>query len=161
MSNGTSETLKRINREKFEKNVLSRIPREEITDLYLNQNCTYDFLMKKYNITSWTLDKVIKEYGISKPRKQSARLVLETKYKNAGSKENYQFPGAYGILYSSSGSGRSYGLCISYHRIDAQGLYDKQHVFAYGDNTNIFRSLCPVLCGIIPYNLKGVLQGGG
>ena len=89
MSNGTSETLKRINREKFEKNVLSKIPREEITDLYLNQNCTYDFLMKKYNITSWTLDKVIKEYGIRKPRKQSARLVLETKYKNAGSKENY------------------------------------------------------------------------
>ena len=89
MSKGTSETLKRTNREKFEKNVLSKIPREEITDLYLNQNCTYDFLMNKYNITSWTLDKVIKEYGISKPRKQSARLVLETKYKNAGSKENY------------------------------------------------------------------------
>ena len=89
MSNRTSETLKKKNREKFEKDVLSKIPREEITELYLNQNCTYEHLMEKYNITSWTLDKVIKEYGISKPRRQSARLVLDTKYKNAGGKEDY------------------------------------------------------------------------
>ena len=84
-----SETLKKTNRQKFEQNVLSKIPKEEITELYLNQNCTYDFLMKKYGVTSWTLDKVIREYGIKKSRKQSAVLVLETKYEKAGSKEAY------------------------------------------------------------------------
>lgn len=89
MSNRTSETLKKKNREKFERDVLSKIPREEITELYLTQNCTYEYLMQRYNITSWALDKVIKEYGISKPRKQSAKIVLDTKYKNAGGKENY------------------------------------------------------------------------
>lgn len=53
-----SETLRKINRQKFEQNVLSKIPKEEITDLYINQNCTYEFLMQKYGITSWTLDEV-------------------------------------------------------------------------------------------------------
>lgn len=84
-----SETLKKTNRQKFEQNVLSKIPKEEITDLYINQNCTYEFLMQKYGITSWTLDKVIREYGIKKPRKQSASLVLQTKYNKAGGKESY------------------------------------------------------------------------
>lgn len=84
-----SETLRKTNRQKFEQNVLSKIPKEEITELYLVQNCTYEYLMQRYGVTSWTLDKVIREYGIKKSRKQSATLVLESKYKKAGSKEEY------------------------------------------------------------------------
>ena len=40
-------------------------------------------------ITSWMLDKVIREFGCHKDKKQSSKIGLETRYEQYGGKENY------------------------------------------------------------------------
>ena len=62
---------------------------EELKDLYLNQNKSYEEIKAYFHLTGWTLDKIIKDNGLKKDRKTSATLVLKTKYENAGSKEKY------------------------------------------------------------------------
>lgn len=83
-----SENLSK-NRGKLFQETLLRISEEELNDLYINQNKSYDFLRRYYNITTSMLDKVLNHYNIHKSRKQSSALVLETKYNQYGGKEAY------------------------------------------------------------------------
>ena len=61
----------------------------ELRDLYLNQNMSYEEVKAYFQITGWTLDKILHENNIHKNRQISARAGLATKYAQAGSKEQY------------------------------------------------------------------------
>lgn len=62
---------------------------DDLKRMYLEENKSYEFIRTYYNLTGYTLDKILRENNLRKPRKQSASLVLETKYSKAGSKEAY------------------------------------------------------------------------
>lgn len=62
---------------------------ELLKKMYLVQNKSCREIKTFFNLTGWALDKILKENGLKKGRKQSSSLVLESKYKKAGSKENY------------------------------------------------------------------------
>ena len=79
-------------KERFRKEFEDRIKHidiEELRHLYLDENCSYQDLLEKYNISGNTLDRILRENDLKKSKKQSALLVLENKYKKAGSKEAY------------------------------------------------------------------------
>lgn len=62
---------------------------EELRKLYLEQNKTYEEIKERFNLTGWTLDKILRENNIHKSKKVSAHIGLQTKYDRAGSKEAY------------------------------------------------------------------------
>ena len=68
---------------------IKHVDLEELKKLYLDEDYSYEDIRKKYNLTAYTLDKILRINNLKKPKKQSAKKGLETKYKNAGSKENY------------------------------------------------------------------------
>lgn len=68
---------------------IKHVDLEELRRLYIEENQTYEFIRQYYNLTGYTLDKILRENNIKKPRKQSASLVLQTKYNKAGSKQAY------------------------------------------------------------------------
>lgn len=61
----------------------------ELKDLYINQNKSYEEVRTYFHLTSWTLDRIIRDNNLKKDRKTSSSLVLKTKYEKAGSKEEY------------------------------------------------------------------------
>ena len=62
---------------------------EELKHLYLDLNYSYTYLLEKYQINGNTLDRILRENNLKKSKKQSAIIVLENKYKKAGSKTEY------------------------------------------------------------------------
>lgn len=115
--------------------LLETLPsRDELYKEYIEEDCEYEQLLKKYNLTSWTLDKVIKHYDLKKTRKQSASKVLQTKIakygvdnvtnwkkghetriKNAGSlKESYRL----GTITNQETCLERYGVKCIYQRDD-------------------------------------------
>ena len=54
--------------------ILSSIDMEELKDLYLVQNRPYSFLLSYYNISEWSLDRILRENNLKKTRKQSSIL---------------------------------------------------------------------------------------
>ena len=90
----TEETQARIIKEKETKHkafedLLNRINKDELYQLYIIENKPYTELLSYYNIKGWTLDKVLKAYDIHKSKQQASSLVLQTKYEQAGGKDNY------------------------------------------------------------------------
>lgn len=80
----TASTLKSTNEKKFI-DLLNSLPlKDELFEEYIINDTSYEELRVKYNLTSWTLDKVLRYYNIKKPRKQSAYRVLETKIEKYG-----------------------------------------------------------------------------
>lgn len=85
-----SKSLKETNDKKFQQ-LLNSLPSKEILYReYIEENCNYEDLLTKYNLTGWTLDKVLRFYGLNKDKTQSAVKGLQTKYSKYGSKENYE-----------------------------------------------------------------------
>lgn len=62
---------------------------EELRELYLEQNMTYEEIKRHFNLTGWTLDKILRENNIHKSKKVSVHIGLQTKYSRAGSREAY------------------------------------------------------------------------
>lgn len=60
--------------------ILSSIDMEELKDLYLVQNRPYSFLLSYYNISEWSLDRILRENNLKKTRKQSSILSKQTRY---------------------------------------------------------------------------------
>lgn len=85
------ERLKKISETKQRKfkESIQHVDLNELQRLYLDENKSYEYIRKYYNLTSYTLDRIIRENNLRKSRKQSAALVLENKYASAGSKEAY------------------------------------------------------------------------
>lgn len=77
------------NRGHLFKSVIERISYNEIYQMYITDNKSYNFLLEYYDITPSMLDKVLKYYNIHKSRKQSSSLVLDAKYSKYGSKKVY------------------------------------------------------------------------
>lgn len=76
---------------RFDKNfelTLTKIPRDELYDLYITQNYSYNEILDKYNLTGWTFDRILKHYDIKKSRTQSSQLALKTKYDKYGISNN-------------------------------------------------------------------------
>ena len=65
------------------------INKDEFTRLYIEENHTQKFMMEYYGITSWMLDKIIREFDCHKDKKQSSKIGLETRYEQYGGKDNY------------------------------------------------------------------------
>lgn len=63
--------------------------KEEIYQYYIVENHTYDETKAKFKEPGVNFDKFLKEHNLKKSRKQSASLVLESKYNKFGSKEAY------------------------------------------------------------------------
>lgn len=92
LSRDTSKmrSIKQSERYKKQRETLdSCIDPEEIKRFYIDENHTYQEVIDKYGITGWSLDIFLRENGIKKSRKQSASLVLKSKYEKAGGKEAY------------------------------------------------------------------------
>ena len=62
---------------------------EELKDLYLIQNKTYEEIKNHFGLKGSTLDKILNTYNIHKSKAVSAHIGLQTKYENAGSKDAY------------------------------------------------------------------------
>lgn len=62
---------------------------EELKDLYLTQNKTYEEIKSHFGLKGSTLDKILNTYDIHKSKAVSAHIGLQTKYENAGSKKAY------------------------------------------------------------------------
>lgn len=71
----------------FKKFTLEQV--EELKDLYLNQNKTYEEIKTYFGLKGSTLDKILNTYNIHKSKAVSAHIGLQTKYETAGSKEAY------------------------------------------------------------------------
>lgn len=78
-----------VTKTKITNEILSCVDLTELKHLYIDENWSYERIKERYQLSSYMLDKLIRENGLKKPRKQSAQLVLESKYKKAGSKELY------------------------------------------------------------------------
>ena len=74
------------------KSYLDVIKKDDILSFYIKENHSYDELKEKYNITGYSLDRILEYYDIHKSRTQSASLVLKTKYDKFGSKDAYDRP---------------------------------------------------------------------
>lgn len=68
---------------------IAHINIEELKYLYITENWSYEDIKQKYNISGYKLDKLLRDNNISKSRSQSAALVLQTKYSQAGGKDSY------------------------------------------------------------------------
>ena len=86
-----SETLKKTFQAKYNSytNILKSIDKVQFIDEYINQNKSREWLKSKYDLSEWTLDKVINDFDCHKSKKQSASIMLESKYSKYGSKEAY------------------------------------------------------------------------
>ena len=73
---------------KFE-DIKKKISPETLSKMYLEDNCDYEYIKKYFNITGWTLDKLLREYNLKKSHKQYAKKAQEAKYKKYGGKDAY------------------------------------------------------------------------
>ena len=62
---------------------------DEMYSLFIEQNKTYSELQIMFNLTEHKLMQILKHYNLFKPRTLSTQKGLETKYQQAGSKEEY------------------------------------------------------------------------
>lgn len=86
-----SETLKKTFQLKDNSytTILKSINKEQFIDEYINQNKSREWIKSQYNLSEWTLDKIIRDFNCHKAKKQSAKIMLESKYSKYGSKEAY------------------------------------------------------------------------
>ena len=68
---------------------INQINKEEFIDLYINQNKPRTYMMDKYNVSSYILDRVIEYFDCHKPKSQSSSIGLSTKYERYGGRTNY------------------------------------------------------------------------
>ena len=73
---------------KFDK-IKDRVSKDVLYKFYIEDDNTYEETKQHFNLTEWAFVKLLSEYGIKKDRHISGKRGTETKYKNAGSKENY------------------------------------------------------------------------
>ncbi len=67
-----NKKLSEINRKKFE-NSIKHVDLEELRRLYLDKDWSYEQIRQHYNLTGYTLDKILRENGFKKPRSQSCK----------------------------------------------------------------------------------------
>lgn len=73
------EKLSQRYNSRFEE-LLKTLPSKEILyKEYIAEDTNYEDLLTKYNLTGWTLDKVLKHYNIQKSKKQSNKKSIQTK----------------------------------------------------------------------------------
>ena len=73
-----ADKIHKIGIQKFN-STLEKIPKNLFQELYIDKNLPRKYFMDTYNLTSYTLDKIINYYDIHKPKKQSIKLSIETK----------------------------------------------------------------------------------
>ena len=85
------ERLKKVSETKqkqFQESI-AHVNIEDLKQKYLVEDWTYEQIRTYYNLTGYTLDKILRVNSLKKPRTQSGKRGLQTKYVNAGSKEQY------------------------------------------------------------------------
>lgn len=85
---GRREKLNQIKNNRFSK-LLDRISKEELKDLYINQDKTREEISNYYNVSLDILDEVFKYYNIVKSRKQIMDKNLNGLYLRFGGKDKY------------------------------------------------------------------------
>lgn len=68
-------------------NVSSRIDKEAFIKDYITDNHDRKWMLEHYQISEWTLDRLIKDFDCHKSKKQAASIVLQSKYDKYGSRE--------------------------------------------------------------------------
>ena len=63
---------------------IKSINKDEFIDLYINQNKPRKYMMEKYNISSYMMDKIIEHFNCHKDKKQSVKLGLQTQLEQYG-----------------------------------------------------------------------------
>ena len=89
---------------------------EDLEKFYLIDNHTYEECLDRYQISSWTFDKFLKEHHIRKPKSQSASIGLAQKYKKAGGKDSYNKQlkeKLYATHVKNYGTYENYKSCVS------------------------------------------------
>lgn len=70
-------------------NVLNRIDKEAFIKDYITDNHDRKWMLEHYQISEWTLDRLIKDFDCHKSKNQAASIVLQSKYNKYGSREAY------------------------------------------------------------------------
>lgn len=68
---------------------IKHVDLDDLKRMYLDENKSYSYIREYYNLTEYTLDRILRENNLKKSKKQSAVIALESKYRKAGSKEAY------------------------------------------------------------------------
>lgn len=69
--------------------LISKINYDDIYTKYIVENMSHKDIQKIYNITSYTLDKILNYYNIHKSKSQASSISFKTKYEKHGGKELY------------------------------------------------------------------------
>ena len=88
INNGKREKLKQIKNDRFSK-LLIRMPKQELEELYINQDKTKEEISNYYNVSLDLLDEVFSYYNITKSRKQIMDKNLNNLYVKFGGKDKY------------------------------------------------------------------------
>lgn len=80
--NKLSENIKKGNEKRTDtfNYKISQINKDEFIDEYINQNKPRTYLMNKYNITGYMMDKIIDYFDCHKNKKQSSKIGWNTKH---------------------------------------------------------------------------------
>lgn len=62
---------------------------DALKQYYIDEDNSYSQTLNYFNITQWTLDRLLKEYNLKKDRKISSKRSVTTRYEQAGGKDNY------------------------------------------------------------------------
>lgn len=69
--------------------VLKRITRDELYQYYIVENNSYNSLLDKYQLSGWTLDKLLRTYELKKDKTVAALNGVKNRYERAGGKSAY------------------------------------------------------------------------
>lgn len=69
--------------------LLSGIDKDEFYRLYILENNPREFIMAKYDLSDYMIDKVINYWGFNKDKSNSYKIGIKTKYELYGGKEGY------------------------------------------------------------------------
>lgn len=136
------KATKANNKDSFDYKI-KHINKDEFIDLYISQNKPRIYMMDRYDLTSYMLDRIIAYFDCNKSHKQSSELALDSKYAKFGGKTQY-----FDILVSKIKSSKvvHYGSWAEAKKATANSCRntwmlktheDKQEILARTKQTNL------------------------
>lgn len=132
-----SKSNKEVKNREYNK-IKERISKEILYNYYIIGDHTYEETYKHFGLSEWVFDRLLKEYSINKDKKLSCLKGLQTKYKKAGSKEEY---------FKNLDKNRKINIIDKYGSLDAyyQQVVDKMQETIYNKykvvNTSALREI--------------------
>lgn len=69
--------------------IKDRVDKDTLFEYYITQDNSYESCLEHFNVTGWTLDRLLRTYGIKKSKKVSAKRSVQTRIEKAGGRDEY------------------------------------------------------------------------